>query len=143
MRSFIRVLAIASALFLACSLGVAVRAQTNSLTAPANSFAYTGDKGPAFWAESADAPACAPSLFARQSPIDLSFAIPDRRLGPLDLDLEETSVVLSNPGYNVRGVTTIRQRLFLNGEPYKMLEIHFHTLSEHTVNGRQIGRAHV
>lgn len=49
----------------------------------------------------------------------------------------QTSFVLNNPGYNVRGVPAILQQLTVNGDPYKMLEIHFHTLSEHTVDGRQ------
>jgi carbonic anhydrase len=137
MRSPLRVLAVASVLFLACGLGVGVNAQTSAAAAAAGKFAYTGDDGPAFWAESAHAPICAPSLFGRQSPIDLSLAIPDRRLEPLDLDLQETSVVLSNPGYNVTAIAKDRQVLMLNGEPYKMLQFHFHTLSEHTVNGAQ------
>jgi carbonic anhydrase len=123
--------------FLACCPGARIHAQTSSVAAAAGSFAYTGDDGPAFWAESANAPACAASPTGRQSPIDISRAVPDRRLAPLDLDLLETSVELSNPGYNVRGVPAIRQELTLNGDPYKMIEFHFHTLSEHTVDGRQ------
>jgi len=128
-------LAAASAFFLVCTSGVRVHAQIN--TVAAGEFAYTGDKGPAFWAESADAPACAASPTARQTPIDISRAVPDRQLAPLNLDLEETSVVLNNPGYNVRAVPAIRQELILNGDPYKMIEFHFHTLAEHTVDGKQ------
>ena len=135
MRRAYGLLAVAFAFFLACTSGVRVHAQTS--TVAASKFAYTGDDGPAFWAESAHAPACAPSPTARQSPIDISRAVPDSQLAPLDLDLQETSVVLNNPGYNVRAVPAIRQELILNGDPYKMIEFHFHTLSEHTVDGRQ------
>lgn len=131
MRIFHSLLATTCALFLAST------AFAQTISAPASEFAYTGDKGPAFWAQSADAPACAPSPTARQSPIDISGAVEDRRLLPLNLDLQQTSMVLSNPGYNVKGVPGKEQVLTLNGQPYKMLEIHFHTLSEHTVNGRQ------
>jgi carbonic anhydrase len=131
-------LAVASAFLLTCCPGGRAQAQTSSSAAVAASdFAYTGDDGPAFWAESANAPACAPSPTGRQSPIDISRTVPDRQLAPLNLDLEQTSVVLSNPGYNVRAVPAIRQELKLNGDPYKMVELHFHTLSEHTVDGRQ------
>jgi carbonic anhydrase len=135
MRRPYGLLAVAAVSFLTCCpVG---QAQSNSATAAALNFAYTGDNGPAFWAESAHAPACAASPTGRQSPIDISRAVPDRHLAPLKLDLEETSVVLSNPGYNVRGVPAIRQELTLNGDPYKMIEFHFHTLAEHTVDGRQ------
>jgi carbonic anhydrase len=138
MRSLSGLLAVASVLFLACGSGVGVHAQTSAAAAAAaGQFGYTGDDGPAFWAESAHAPLCGASLFGRQSPIDLSFAIPDQRLAPLDLDLQETSVVLSNPGYNVTTIAQERQVLTLDGEPYKLLQFHFHTLSEHTVDGRQ------
>jgi carbonic anhydrase len=138
MRRAYGLLAVSSVFFLVCYPGAQAQAQTSSsAVVAAGDFAFTGDDGPAFWAESAHAPACAPSPTGRQSPIDISRAVPDRQLAPLDLDLEETSVVLSNPGYNVRGVPGIRQELTLNGDPYKMIEVHFHTLSEHTVDGRQ------
>ncbi len=130
-------LAVAFVLFLTCGSTIRLHAQTNSLTAAAGKFAYTGDDGPAFWAQSADAPACAASPTGRQSPIDISRAVPDRRLAPLNLDLVETSVTLNNPGYNVRGVPAVPQELTLNGDPYRMIEFHFHTLSEHTVDGKQ------
>lgn len=132
-------LVVASALFFACGSGVRVHAQAmpSAAATSADEFAYTGDDGPAFWAESAHAPACAPSLRSRQSPIDLSFAIPDSRLAPLDLDLLKTTYVLSNPGYTVNSTPEARQTLTLDGAPYKLLQFHFHTLSEHTVNGSQ------
>jgi carbonic anhydrase len=135
MRRAYGLLAVASTFLLACFPYGRVHAQINSVAA--SKFAYTGDEGPAFWAESANSPACAASPTGRQSPIDISRTVPDRRLAPLDLDLVKTSFVLKNPGYNVRGEPAIPQELTLNDDPYKMLEIHFHTLSEHTVDGKQ------
>lgn len=135
MRRPTALLAVASVFFLACGLGVRADAQA---TVAANDFAYTGDKGPAFWAQSADAPACAPSPTGKQSPIDISNVVVDPKLPPLDLNLDETSYVLTNPGYNVRAMMPqTKQTFVVNGEPYKLVEFHFHTLSEHTVNGRQ------
>jgi carbonic anhydrase len=123
--------------FLACGFGMRVNAQTTSLAAAAADFAYTGDDGPAFWAQSAHAPACAASPHGRQSPINITGVVEDRRLLPLNLDVQKISFVLSNPGYNIRATPKARQTLTLNGDPYKLLEIHFHTLAEHTVNGRE------
>jgi carbonic anhydrase len=134
MRSPSGLLAVASVFLLACCSGVQLHAQLNA--AVAGKFAYTGDDGPAFWAQSADAPACAASPNGRQSPIDISGAVPDERLAPLDLNLHEISYVLSNPGYTVNVTPQARQTLIVNGEPYKLLQFHFHTLSEHTVKGK-------
>ena len=136
MRSLSGLLTVASVLFLACASGVCVHAQVTT-AAPPDTFAYTGDKGPAFWFENPTYSKCAASPTARQSPIDISRTVPDRQLAPLDLDLQETSVVLNNPGYNVRAESAIEQELTLNEEQYKMIEFHFHTLSEHTVDGAQ------
>ena len=86
MRCPIRVLAVAFVLFLACISGVGVHAQTNAAAVAAGEFGYTGDDGPAFWAQSAHAPACA-AISERQSPIDLSNAREDRLLTRLELDL--------------------------------------------------------
>ncbi len=136
MRSPSGFLIVASLLFLACSCDVRARAQTSSATAAAGDFAYTGDDGPAFWAQSAHAPACAGSPTGRQSPIDISGAVVDERLAPLDLNLNEISYVLSNPGYTVNVAPQATQTLIVNGEPYRLLQFHFHTLSEHTVKGK-------
>jgi carbonic anhydrase len=137
MRKPFGLLAVASLCLLACGFAGRVNAQVNAAAASAGQFAYTGDDGPAFWAESAHAPACAASPTGRQSPIDISGAVVDRRLAPLDFNLDDTSYVLSNPGYTVVATPHSRQTLIINGEPYALLQFHFHTLSEHTVNGRR------
>jgi carbonic anhydrase len=101
-------------------------------------FSYSGDKGPGFWAQlSKEWRACGN---AEQSPVD----IPDNPVVDptltLTLDLEQASVVMVNDDGHTIKVNyapntggTIR----FNGVDYKILQFHFHTLSEHTLQGKR------
>ena len=97
-------------------------------------FSYSGDTGPGFWGEIS--PACGPAPFARQSPVNIRRVVEDPTLGPLDLMLNETSFTLTNPGYNVRAQPLDGGVLMINQVPFGLLEFHFHTLTEHTVDGQ-------
>jgi carbonic anhydrase len=95
---------------------------------------YSGDTGPGFWPETS--PGCAAS--PRQSPIDLDHATPDATLAPLDLKLHPTPYQLTNSGYTVVATPPAGSgTLTLNGVLFYLLQFHFHTLSEHTVEGRR------
>jgi carbonic anhydrase len=100
----------------------------------APNFSYTGDTGPAFWGEMS--PTCATAPFARQSPVDIRRVIQDASLAPLDLILNTTSYNLDNPGYTIRAVPQVESVLMLNRMPFNLVEFHFHTLAEHTVDGQ-------
>jgi len=97
-------------------------------------FSYSGDTGPGFWVEIN--PACGTAPFARQSPVNIRRVVADPTLGPLDLMLNETSFTLTNPGYNVRAQPLDGGVLMINKVPFGLLEFHFHTLTEHTVDGQ-------
>lgn len=96
-------------------------------------FSYSGDTGPGFWVEIN--PACGTAPFARQSPVNIRRVVPDPTLGPLDLILNETSYTLTNPGYNVTARPPVDSLLTLNGR-FRLIEFHFHTLTEHTVDSQ-------
>jgi carbonic anhydrase len=97
-------------------------------------FSYSGDTGPGFWPEMS--PGCAPS--ARQSPIDIDRAVTDPKLGPLDLKTTEATFRVSNTGYTVADSPAAEGgTLTVDGQSFVLAQFHFHTLSEHTVNGRQ------
>lgn len=99
----------------------------------AGNFAYTGDNGPGFWGEIS--PACAPTS-VRQSPIDIDRVEMDAKLEPLRVIATETATVVSNPGYTLVGKPDNRPTLDLGNVTYTLVEFHFHTLSEHTVQGQ-------
>lgn len=117
---------------LCCTLTVSAQ-RPNSAEGHAT-FSYSGDTGPGFWDEINSA--CATTSTSRQSPIDINKAEVDRSLTLLDTRLAETSFTLKNPGYTVIATPTTPGSLTLNGTTFKLLQFHFHTLSEHTINGR-------
>jgi len=99
-------------------------------------FAYSGDNGPGFWGEVPGWEACAATAATeRQSPIDIDRIVIDRRLAPLQLDLHETPLALTNNGHTIEQEYEPGSTLALGGVIYELTQFHFHTLSEHTVAG--------
>ncbi|MCB1034593.1 MAG: carbonic anhydrase family protein [Acidobacteria bacterium] len=97
-------------------------------------FAYTGDRGPGFWGTlERDWRAC--SEDTRQSPIDLDGFVPDPALGPLDLATRETGLDMVNKGYTLEQAYVGGGTLRFEGTAYTLQQFHFHTLSEHAVEG--------
>ena len=123
-------------LWLVASAFFLVAAQTGPAAGQviaAGDFEYTGDKGPGFWGEIS--PACAPTS-VRQSPIDIDRVVLDAKLQPLHVIATETATVVSNPGYTLVGKPDNLPTLQLGHVTYTLVEFHFHTLSEHTVQGQ-------
>jgi carbonic anhydrase len=100
-------------------------------------FAYSGDNGPGFWAETSGWEACAGTAATeRQSPVDIDRIVFDRRLSPLRLQLHETPLALTNNGHTIEQEYEAGSTLALDGVLYDLTQFHFHTLSEHTVAGQ-------
>ena len=115
------------------AFSVACVIQASAQTPSALKFAYSGDEGPGFWGSIAKACEAAPS--AHQSPVDIRNASADWDLKPLDLILAESSFQLTNTGYTVEAEPSIASTLILNGSSFTLKNFHFHTLSEHTIQG--------
>ena len=105
-------------------------------SADAQEFQYTGDDGPAHWAELNPAwDACAgEAQTARQSPIDIRRVTFDRNLRRPNLETFPTTIDMFNNGHTIEqhyedGVS----RIYFDGIWYDLKQFHFHTLSEHTV----------
>lgn len=104
-------------------------------TLQAGEFLYTGDKGPAFWGElNPDWEACL-GKGGMQSPIDINNVRNDWRLSPLKLHLDETEIHMINNGHAIELEYEEGSTLKFEGVVYDLLQFHFHTLSEHTVEG--------
>ncbi len=132
----------ALASLIACSIpgfGQAGAPSSRSLVAGPN-FSYAGDTGPGFWDEINSA--CAGT---HQSPvnIDTRSVQEDTSLKPLDLTLAETSFTLENPqpGYTVQATAPAHNpnMLVLEGAAFTLRQFHFHTFSEHTLDGQHRG----
>lgn len=100
-----------------------------------SAFEYTGDEGPAYWHELDSANASCTESEA-QSPIDIPKQT-QPATGQLVLDIEATPIHLENTGHNLEQEYEPGSSLTFSGKSYDLLQFHFHTLSEHTVHGRQ------
>lgn len=111
--------------------GAALHGQSTG--APA--FAYSGDLGPGFWGEIAKE--CRTTATSRQSPIDIHDVAIDSRLKPLEATLPDRKAELVNTGYTLQAEPQPGGLLYLNDRTYSLAQFHFHTLAEHTVEGRR------
>ena len=126
-----------STCFICCTLAYA-QSPSATQTPPEKKFAYSGNDGPGFWAEFDAWKPCGNK--DGQSPVDIipANAVPDSTL-TLTLELESASVEMFNDGHTIKVAYapdtggTIR----FNGVDYKILQFHFHTLSEHTFQGHR------
>ena len=95
---------------------------------------YEGDSGPEHWGEmSAEFAAC--SAGRVQSPIDVSLASAHGERGFAASYRPVPLQVLHN-GHTVQFNTPGSGELVLNGVTFELLQIHFHTPSEHVVRGQ-------
>src|SRR5262249_34955279 len=99
------------------------------------------DDGPGFWAD-LNKPHWKACGNQAQSPVNIpGDAEVDGRLS-LTLQLAPTSVVMFNDGHTIKVVYTTGApgpggTITVNGEPYDIQQFHFHTLSEHTLQGHR------
>ncbi len=101
-------------------------------------FTYNGDTGPGFWSTlEEDWGACASSPTSHQSPIDIDAAIEDPRLDPLHLLVNQMPFTLTNNGHTIMATPKFGGTLLLNGDFYTLQQFHFHTLSEHLIQGNR------
>ncbi len=101
----------------------------------AEEFSYSGDTGPGHWAEIDEG--CASTATSKQSPIDLDSVVPDPRLEPLRPIGIATTVSLVNNGHTLMATPINPATVAIQGVTYTLMQFHFHTLAEHTVDGRQ------
>jgi carbonic anhydrase len=102
-------------------------------------FSYNGDTGPGYWhALNPEWEACAGTApDARQSPIDIVEVKADRRLRPLDLAIFPTTIDLFNNGHTIeQHYEDTGSSISFEGRVYDLLQFHFHTLSEHAIEGK-------
>ena len=101
----------------------------------AASWSHHGETGPEAWGTlQPEYAACAAGT--SQSPVDLADARPGAGPGRLAFDYRASRLRLTHSGHDVRADYDPGSRILLDGEPYELIQFHFHTPSEHTVSGR-------
>jgi len=102
----------------------------------AEDWGYSGTHGPRFWAKTPGWEACAATAATeRQSPIDIDQAVADKELTRLQADLKETPVVVINNGHTIEEEYRPGSSLTVGGVRYDLKQFHFHTPSEHLLDG--------
>jgi carbonic anhydrase len=96
---------------------------------------YEGATGPDKWGDLEPASAVCKQGGA-QSPIDLDVALRVPALPGLKLSYGQTKVKLVNNGHTFQVNTDKGSSLTIDGKKYDLLQFHFHTPSEHTIEGR-------
>ncbi|MEE9590105.1 MAG: carbonic anhydrase [Hyphomicrobiaceae bacterium] len=95
---------------------------------------YSGDDGPGNWASlSSKYAACATGK--RQSPVNL--ADPQKApLADIETQLGGTNLSVVNNGHTVQVDIEQGSTLRIDGKSYRLVQFHFHTPSEHTLDGK-------
>jgi carbonic anhydrase len=100
-------------------------------------FEYFGPNGPSFWGTlSPDWTACGTGTI--QSPVDFEKVAPHHprwRQLAIDYDANTTGEIFNN-GHTIEVETEGVNTLTLDGVVYELRQFHFHTASEHRVDGR-------
>ncbi|WP_194096716.1 carbonic anhydrase [Marivivens aquimaris] len=96
---------------------------------------YSGDEGPDHWGElSEEYASCAGG--AMQSPIDLSGAEASGTVN-YEFDYQPVALNILNNGHTVQFNTAEGGDLVEAGKTFHLAQIHFHTPSEHDVDGKE------
>lgn len=118
-------LLLAACVLTACSSGV-------SHNKGPSHWSYSGDSGPEHWADlSQENAACAG---AEQSPIDLGNAI-SADVEDIVLHWATFRPLVENNGHTIQANAPAGSTTIFGGATYNLLQVHWHTPSEHTVGG--------
>jgi carbonic anhydrase len=96
-------------------------------------WSYSGETGPEHWARLApEFAAC--GIGVNQSPIDISKTI-SAELAPLQFDYKGHGTTIVNNGHTVQINVEPGSWLNTGDEDFQLLQFHFHSPSEHKING--------
>jgi carbonic anhydrase len=96
---------------------------------------YEGAMGPPKWA-ALDSANVLCGVGGAQSPIDLANALRVPALPGLSLSYGSTRVKVANNGHTFQVNVDKGSSLTIDGKKFELVQFHFHTPSEHTVDGR-------
>jgi len=110
--------------------------KAHSSTPTKASWSYTGSTGPAHWGDLSADYALA-RTGKHQSPIDISTARCARKdLPPMKVSYAPTSLEILNNGHTVEDDYHNGGSITVDGQAYKLAQFHFHSPSEHTIDGQ-------
>lgn len=100
-------------------------------------FEYEGELGPEAWG-SLDGAYELCSVGTQQSPIDLgdAQAVPEA-LNAIEFAYNPSLLTLLNNGHTIQANYDPGSTIVLDSQPFDLLQLHFHTPSEHVLNGKR------
>jgi len=124
------------ALLAAVLFCVPVACQSNTkASAPSEEWSYQGANGPKHWGDLSPDYVLA-KTGRHQSPVDIATSEVARRDGaPLQASYHDTSLEILNNGHTVEDDYHDGGTLTVDGHAYALAQFHFHSPSEHTVDG--------
>lgn len=103
-------------------------------TGKASDWDYNGSSGPAQWASLTDEfKPC--KAGKRQSPVDIDAPGPNAKLLPIRFHYKEAELTVSNTGHTIKAEFPVGNYVEIDGERFDLVQLHFHTPSEHKVTG--------
>ena len=97
---------------------------------------YEGHAGPAHWAKLSDKFATC-GVGTRQSPIDISKGRAVKAtLSKIEFDYKAITPEVINNGHTIQANYAAGSGIIVNGAHYDLLQFHFHTPSENTMEGK-------
>jgi carbonic anhydrase len=99
-------------------------------------WSYEGETGPEHWGDLKPEWETAKTGTA-QSPINIETdeTVPAEDLGDLELSYEVSSAEIVNNGHTIQVNVEPGSTFTVDGQTYELKQFHFHTLSEHTIDG--------
>ena len=100
-------------------------------------WSYSGNAGPDLWGNLQESyQDCKNGK--RQSPINIvsNNTIKENSLGNLYFDYKDAKINIINNGHTIQVNSDNTSYSSFQGKKFKLLQFHFHSLSEHTVNGK-------
>ena len=99
-------------------------------------WSYAGENGPEHWGDLSPAYALA-KTGKQQSPVNIdTFQTLRRDLPPLLLKYQDTTLEILNNGHTIEDDYHNGGTLTVDGHEYKLAQFHFHSPSEHTIDGK-------
>ena len=97
-------------------------------------WSYSGKMGPDYWGDlSHDYIMC--KVGKNQSPIDISGAV-SASLTPLNIYYDVKAKTFLNNGHTLKAKMKDGAKLYIDGKEFKLIQFHFHTPSENTIDGK-------
>lgn len=97
-------------------------------------WAYKGKEAPKNWADLC--PSFSDCNGPAQSPIDITRAVSDKTLEPIQFDYYPTTTNIINNGHTIQFNVKKGNMISVNHKDYELIQFHFHAKSEHTIGGK-------